>query len=43
MKSKGLRDKLAAMVKEAGFILEEMFGKNGRGKGSVAVKYRDKD
>jgi DNA-binding protein H-NS len=38
-----LKAKLAAIAKEAGFTLEELFAKDGRrrGKGTVAIKYRD--
>jgi DNA-binding protein H-NS len=36
-----LRQKITAMVKEAGFDLRELFGKGRKGKGTVAVKYRD--
>ena len=38
-----LKEKLANIAKEAGFDLHELFSKGGRGKGkgSVAVKYRD--
>jgi DNA-binding protein H-NS len=36
-----LRAKLTKMAKDAGFELRDLFGKGGRGKGSVAVKYRD--
>lgn len=39
-----LKAKIAAMAKEAGFTMDELFGDGRRrGKGSVAVKYRDKD
>src|SRR4026209_2849555 len=39
-----LKEKLTNIAKEAGFDLHELFSKGGRGKGkgSVAVKYRDK-
>ena len=39
-----LKAKLTAMAKEAGFDIQDLFGKDGRrrGKGSVAAKYRDK-
>ena len=38
-----LKEKLANIAKEAGFDLHELFSKGGRGKGkgSVALKYRD--
>lgn len=36
-----LRHKLATIAKEAGFELSDLFGKGGRSKGTVAVKYRD--
>jgi DNA-binding protein H-NS len=36
-----LRQKLADMAKEHGLSLEEVLGKRRKGKGSVAVKYRD--
>jgi DNA-binding protein H-NS len=36
-----LKEKLVQIAKDAGFELHELFGKSGRGKGSVAVKYRD--
>jgi DNA-binding protein H-NS len=38
-----LREKMAAMAKDHGLSIDELFGKNGRRKGigSVAVKYRD--
>jgi DNA-binding protein H-NS len=36
-----LRDRIIAMVKEEGFELHDLFGKGRKGKGSVAVKYRD--
>jgi DNA-binding protein H-NS len=36
-----LRQRITAMVKEHGFELEDLFGKGRKGKGSVAVKYRD--
>lgn len=39
-----LRQKLAGIAKDAGFELSDLFGKGGKGgkgKGSVAVKYRD--
>ena len=39
-----LKAKLSAMAKEAGFTLDELFGDGRRrGKGTVAVKYRDKN
>jgi DNA-binding protein H-NS len=39
-----LKEKLTKIATDAGFDLHELFGKGGRtkGKGSVAVKYRDK-
>jgi DNA-binding protein H-NS len=38
-----LRQKLGNMAKEHGFDIRDLFGKGGRGKGkgTVAVKYRD--
>jgi DNA-binding protein H-NS len=36
-----LRDKMAAMAKEHGFDLSELMGKSRKGKGKVAIKYRD--
>ena len=36
-----LRQKLSDMAKEHGLSLDEVFGKARKGKGSVAVKYRD--
>ena len=36
-----LREKMAAMVREHGFDMGELFGKRRNGKSSVAVKYRD--
>jgi DNA-binding protein H-NS len=36
-----LRQKMADMAKEAGLSLDALFGKARKGKGSVAVKYRD--
>jgi DNA-binding protein H-NS len=36
-----LREKMAAMAREHGFDMGELFGTRGKGKGSVAVKYRD--
>jgi DNA-binding protein H-NS len=36
-----LRERIVAMVKEAGFELQDIFGKGRKGKGSVVVKYRD--
>jgi DNA-binding protein H-NS len=37
-----LKAKITAMMKEAGFSLDDLFGKGGRkGKGTVAIKYRD--
>jgi hypothetical protein len=36
-----LRQKLADMAKDAGLSLDEVFGKGRKGKGTVAVKYRD--
>ena len=36
-----VREKLIAMAKQSGFEISELFGKGNRGKGSVAVKYRD--
>ena len=38
---KALRDKVAAMVKAEGFEVSDLFGKGRKGKGTVAVKYRD--
>src|SRR5512145_3451088 len=36
-----LRERILAMVKEHGFEMSDLFGKGRKGKGSVAVKYRD--
>src|SRR5262245_28017095 len=36
-----LRERIIAMVKEHGFEISDLFGKGGKGKGTVAVKYRD--
>ena len=37
-----VRDKITALAKEHGFSVQELFGKGQRkGKGTVAVKYRD--
>ena len=36
-----LRQKLSDLAKEHGLSLEEVLGKGRKGKGSVAVKYRD--
>ncbi len=36
-----LRKKLTGMAKEAGFDIRDLIGGRGRGKGTVAVKYRD--
>src|SRR5688572_19498506 len=36
-----LRQRVLAMVKEAGFELSDLFGKGRKAKGSVSVKYRD--
>jgi DNA-binding protein H-NS len=36
-----LRERILTMVKEHGFEITDLFGKSRKGKGSVAVKYRD--
>jgi DNA-binding protein H-NS len=36
-----LRKRVLAMVREHGFGIGDLFGMGGKGKGSVAVKYRD--
>jgi DNA-binding protein H-NS len=36
-----LRQKMADMAKDAGLSLDEVLGKARKGKGSVAIKYRD--
>ena len=36
-----LRERIIAMVKQHGFEISDLFGKGRKGKGSVAVKYRD--
>ena len=36
-----LRQKLTDMAKEHGFDIHELIGKGRKGKGTVAVKYRD--
>jgi DNA-binding protein H-NS len=36
-----LRQRILAMVKEHGFEISDLFGRGRKGKGTVAVKYRD--
>jgi DNA-binding protein H-NS len=36
-----LRERILAMVKEAGFEIKDIFGSGGKGKAIVAIKYRD--
>ena len=36
-----LKEKLTAIAQDAGFDIQELFGKARKGKGSVAAKYRD--
>jgi DNA-binding protein H-NS len=36
-----LRERILAMVKEHGFEIQDLFGRGRKGKGTVAVKYRD--
>src|SRR5438045_1781116 len=36
-----LRQRLSDMAKEQGFDIHELFGKGRKGKGIVAIKYRD--
>ena len=36
-----LRQRLTDMAKQAGFEIQDLFGKGRKGKGSVAAKYRD--
>ena len=36
-----LRKRLTDMAEQHGFDIHDLFGKRGRGKGTVAVKYRD--
>jgi len=36
-----LREKLTAMAKEHGFDIHDLIGRGRKGKGTVAVKYRD--
>ena len=36
-----LRQRLSDMAKEHGFDIQELFGKARKGKGTVAIKYRD--
>jgi len=36
-----LRQRIIAMAKDHGFEISDLFGKGRKGKGSVAVKYRD--
>jgi DNA-binding protein H-NS len=36
-----LRERILSMVKEAGFEINDIFGKGRKGTGNVAVKYRD--
>jgi DNA-binding protein H-NS len=35
------QNRVIAMVKEHGFEISDLFGKGRKGKGSVAIKYRD--
>ena len=37
-----IRQKLTDTAKQAGFDIHELFGRARKGKGTVAVKYRDK-
>ena len=36
-----LRERIIALVKDHGFEIGDLFGKGRKGKGTVAVKYRD--
>jgi len=36
-----LRERIIGMVKQHGFEIGDLFGKGRKGKGTVAVKYRD--
>jgi DNA-binding protein H-NS len=36
-----LRERIIAMVKDHGLEIGDLFGKDRKGKGSVAIKYRD--
>src|SRR5262249_13919600 len=36
-----LRERIVAMFKQHGFEIGDLFGKGRKGKGTVAVKYRD--
>lgn len=36
-----VKDQVTALLKEHGMTVEDVFGKGRKGKGSVAVKYRD--
>ena len=36
-----LRQRITAMVEKEGFKVQDLFGRGRKGKGSVAVKYRD--
>jgi DNA-binding protein H-NS len=36
-----LREKMSDMAKAHGLTIQEVFGKGRKGKGSVAIKYRD--
>ena len=36
-----LREKVTALLKERGYTIQDLFGKGRKGKGTVAVKYRD--
>ena len=36
-----LKEKLTAIARDAGFDIQDLFGKVRKGQGSVAVKYRD--
>jgi DNA-binding protein H-NS len=38
---KTLRDRLIDMAKQHGFDIHELFGRGRKGKGTVAIKYRD--
>ena len=36
-----LRQRILAMIKDHGFEISDLFGRGRKGKGTVAVKYRD--
>jgi DNA-binding protein H-NS len=36
-----LRERVLSMVKEAGLEIKDIFGRDAKGKGSIAIKYQD--